>query len=206
MGPILSEDGSKRYFLDLYIPSYTPTLSALVESQKPSAHASDKPSLLLVALPDKSILEAFEETQVVRAAHTQVKTLISAMATPTAALQYLRAHRFAHFSRLPDAEFPFLSASHTARLTGEHRRRGPPSHRRDTVLRIPERRRDNGQMADTDGRDIAESFYKSVFSGRRQGEPYYERTGKALLDAVKRLRRKRGIPLESWVNFIHYGT
>ncbi|KAI0298418.1 hypothetical protein B0F90DRAFT_1734469, partial [Multifurca ochricompacta] len=29
MGPIPSNDGVKRYFSDLYIPSYTPTLSAL---------------------------------------------------------------------------------------------------------------------------------------------------------------------------------
>ncbi|KAH9022593.1 hypothetical protein EDB84DRAFT_493680 [Lactarius hengduanensis] len=33
MGPIPSDDGEKRYFLDLYICSYTPTLSALIQSR-----------------------------------------------------------------------------------------------------------------------------------------------------------------------------
>ncbi len=31
-------------------------------------------------------------------------------------------------------------------------------------------------MADMDGRDLAENFYKSMFSGREQGVPYYERS------------------------------
>ena len=34
MGPIPSDDGITRYFLHLYIPSYTPTLFALIESHK----------------------------------------------------------------------------------------------------------------------------------------------------------------------------
>ncbi|KAI0298368.1 hypothetical protein B0F90DRAFT_1952380, partial [Multifurca ochricompacta] len=52
MGPIPSNDRVKRYFSDLYIPSYTPTLSALIESRKPSPKMSYKPSLLLVANSD----------------------------------------------------------------------------------------------------------------------------------------------------------
>ena len=43
MGPIPSDDGVKRYFSDLYIPSYTPTLSALIESRKPGRQTSGKP-------------------------------------------------------------------------------------------------------------------------------------------------------------------
>jgi len=60
---------------------------------------------------------------------------------------------------------------------------------------------------------VAETFYKSVFSdsktlAERDVVPlaYYERTAKALRDAVKQLRRKRGITLERWVNFVHYGA
>jgi hypothetical protein len=34
MGPIPSDDGELRYFLDLYICSYTPTLSALIQSRQ----------------------------------------------------------------------------------------------------------------------------------------------------------------------------
>jgi hypothetical protein len=63
-------------------------------------------------------------------------------------------------------------------------------------------------MADTDGRDLAGNFYKSLFSGRREGMHYYERTAEALRDAVVKLRRKkgRGMSLERWVNYVHYGA
>ena len=39
MGPVRSEGALKLYFSDLYIPSYTPTLSALIESRKPGPHS-----------------------------------------------------------------------------------------------------------------------------------------------------------------------
>ena len=38
MGPIRSKGSLKLYFSDLYIPSYTPTLSALIEARKPGVH------------------------------------------------------------------------------------------------------------------------------------------------------------------------
>jgi hypothetical protein len=63
-------------------------------------------------------------------------------------------------------------------------------------------------MADTDGADLAKHFYKAIFSDKagRDGVPYYERSARALQFAVKKLRRKRGITLERWVNFVHYGA
>ena len=63
-------------------------------------------------------------------------------------------------------------------------------------------------MADTDGQYLAENFYRSVFSGGKQGVYHYERTAEALRDAVVRLRRKKrvGMSLERWVNYVHYGA
>ena len=51
MGPIPSDDGEIRYFLDLYICSYTPTLDALIQSRNhdSDSRSSDRPSVLLVA-------------------------------------------------------------------------------------------------------------------------------------------------------------
>ena len=53
MGPIPCDDGVKRYFSDLYISSYTPTLSALIESRKSAGglggQTSSKPSILCCA-------------------------------------------------------------------------------------------------------------------------------------------------------------
>ena len=63
-------------------------------------------------------------------------------------------------------------------------------------------------MVDEDGRDLAENFYKALFSDskREQGTPYHERSAKALRFAVKKLRKKRRISHERWVNFVHYGA
>ena len=64
-------------------------------------------------------------------------------------------------------------------------------------------------MADTDGRDLAGDFYDSVFSVKgKEVLRYYERTAEALRDAVVKLRRRRGrgMTLERWANYVHYGA
>ncbi|KAN0134210.1 hypothetical protein V8E53_007982 [Lactarius tabidus] len=57
MGPIPSNDRGTRYFLDFYICSYTPSLSALIQSRNRDlgSRSSDRPSLLLVAQSDPSL-------------------------------------------------------------------------------------------------------------------------------------------------------
>ena len=238
MGPIPSEVGSTRYFLDLYIPSYTPSLTALMESRKPGSQVAGKPSILLVAQPDENMLKAFKEMKAVQAVDTEVMTLFSTKATPTRTLARLRDHRFVHIvchgilepgkpfeasfklykgkrlqlldivkSQLPDAEFAFLSACHTAEQTEESIA--------DEVLHLAAAMQFCGfrsvvgtmwAMADIDGRDLARDFYDSIFSGETQAASYHERTAQALRDAVRNLRRKGGMTLERWVNFVHYGA
>ena len=241
MGPIPSDVGPPRYFLDLYIPSYTPSLSALIQSRNSAgSQVIGKPSILLVAQPDDKMPRALREAKAVQAVDTQVTTLFSARATPTKVLSRLRDHRFAHIvchglleprkpfeasfklhnekrlllldivrSQLPNAEFAFLSACHTAELTDESIA--------DEVLHLAAAMQFCGfrsvvgtmwAMADTDGRDLARYFYGSLFLDETQGHGarYYERTAEALRDAVVRLRRKTGITLERWVNYVHYGA
>jgi len=251
MGPIPSNDGGKeRYFLDLYIPSYTPTLSALIsgsDHREPGSPTSVLPSLLLVAhfdVPssDVSLSEVCEDVKVVQALNTRlpVKSLISEGATAMSALDGLRDHQFVHFvchgtleaskpfdagfelhgnerltlldivrSRLPAAEFAFLSACHTAELTD--------GSSADEGLHLAAAVQYCGfrsvvgtmwAMANEDGPELAKQFYKSMFPRREQGEPvpYYKRSAGALRDAVKKLRKKRHITLERWVNFVHYGA
>ena len=98
MGPIRSDGPHKLYFSDLYIPSYTPTLSALIDSRKPGVHSSEKPSILLVAQPDEFMPRARDEISLIRRLETAVTTLISKKATPSGVIQGLQGHRFAHFS------------------------------------------------------------------------------------------------------------
>ncbi|KAH9017631.1 CHAT domain-containing protein [Lactarius pseudohatsudake] len=251
MGPIPSYDGADdRYFLDLYIPSYTPTLSALIPEsghRKPGSSTSGLPSLLLVAhfdvpSPEVSLSEVCEDVNVIQALNRRlpVKSLISEGATTTSALDSLQDHQFVHFvchgtleaskpfdagfelhgnerltlldivrSRVPAAEFAFLSACHTAELTD--------GSSADEGLHLAAAVQYCGfrsvvgtmwAMANVDGPDLAKHFYKSVFSRREQGEPvpYYKRSAGALRDAVKKLRKKRGITVERWVNFVHYGA
>jgi len=244
MGPIPSDHmpkpskPSKRYFSDLYIPSYTPSLSALIESRNPSAQALDQPSLLLVAQPDESLPGVWGEIEVIDKLNVPVTSLILKRATPSSVVEGLRGHRFAHFachgnletgkpfdasfqlhdgerltlldivrSRLPNAEFAFLSCCHTAEITEKSIA--------DEALHLTAAMQYCGfrsvvgtmwAMADTDGRDLAENFYKSLFLSREQGVPYYERSARALRDAARKLRRKEGISLERWVNFVHYGA
>jgi CHAT domain-containing protein len=240
MGPILSESGTPRYFLDLYIPSYTPTLSTLIESNKSGPQTLGKPSLLLVVRPDPPMEDALGEMHAVQSINTKVKKLISTKATPTAVLRRLQDHRFVHIichgilkpgkpfdssfelyrgnltlldimgSQLPNAEFAFLAACHTAELTD-----GSLS---DEALHLTAAMQHCGfrsvvgtmwAMADKDGRDLSKTFYESVFTQTEsRGVRYHERTAEALRDAVIKLRKKRGrgITLERWVNFVHYGA
>jgi CHAT domain-containing protein len=96
MGPISSGDGVRLYFLDLYVPSYTPTISALIESRKSSRQSLEKPSLLLVAQPDGSLQNAWLEIRHIQRLSTKVTTFMSARATQSAVMEGLRDHQFAH--------------------------------------------------------------------------------------------------------------
>ena len=245
MGPIPPNDtcspACKRYFSDLYVPSYTPSLSALVESRKVGLQTLEKPSLLLVAQPQDSLPGVNGEIRVIERAlkkKIEVTGLISSEATPSSVLEGLRGSQFAHFachgkletgkpfdasfklyrgsrltlldivrSRLPDAEFAFLSCCHAAEITKESVA--------DEALHLTAAMQYCGfrsvvgtmwAMADTDGRDLAKNLYRSLFSSQDSSVPYHERSAGALRDAVQKLRCKRGITQERWVNFVHYGA
>jgi len=240
MGPIPSDDGVPRYFSDLYITSYTPTLSALIESRKPSKMSFKKPSVLLVANPDDSLQEAWPEIWSVQRLNTvtRVTTLLGKRAKTSVVLEGLQDHQFSHFichgnlvpdkpfeasfglyggdrltllgvvrSRLPTAEFAFLSACHTAELT--------EGSIADEGLHLTAAVQYCGfwsvvgtmwAMADQDGGDLAKRFYNSMFSSDESGVPYHERSARALRDAVQSVRKEKRLPLEQWVNFVHYGA
>jgi hypothetical protein len=257
MGPIPSDDGGEdRYFLDIYVPSYTPMLSALIpasDHRDRGPSTSGLPSILLAAhfdVPsaDVSLSEVFEDVKVVEQLNTRlaVKSLISKDATPASVLAGLQDHQFVHFvccgtlearkpidagfelhgnerltlldivrSRLPAAEFAFLSACHTAELTeGSSAEEGLNLA---AAVQYCGFRSVVGtmwatQMGNQDGPEVAKHFYQSMFPKRERGkekeEPvlHYKRSAGALRDAVNKLRKKRGITLVWWVNYVHYGA
>ena len=113
MGPIPSADGTEateQYFCDLYIPSYTPTLSALIESRKPKPIAPRPPStrrwqrpqhppLLLVAYHEHNLGGMQKEIRAIQGLRrTKVKSLIGKKATKAAVIDGLEQHRFAHIA------------------------------------------------------------------------------------------------------------
>ena len=250
MGPIPSSDGTsaEQYFCDLYIPSYTPTLSALIESHKPITPRPSsgrrgrpqRPPLLLVAYHENNLGGLRKEIKAIKGlCRTKVKSLVGKKATKAAVIDGLEQHRFAHIAgsvklvpgkpfdapfrlhgddrltlldiarcRFPSAEFAFLSASHAAELTD-------PSHP-DEALHLTAAMQHSGfrsvvgtmwAMADMDGRDLCKRFYKLVFEEKGQeGVPYHERTAKALRDAVQKLRKKKGVTVDCWVTYVHYGA
>lgn len=252
MGPIPSADGgsgTEQYFCDLYIPSYTPTLSALIESRKPIItppppssrwRRPQRPPLLLVAYHEDNLGGLRKEIKTIQGlSRTKVKSLVGKKATKAAVIDGLEQHRFAHIAgsvklvpgrpfdapfrlhgndrltlldiarcRFPSAEFAFLSASHAAELTD-------PSQP-DEALHLTAAMLHCGfrsvvgtmwAMADMDGRDLCRRFYKLMFEEKKGCViPYHERAARALRDAVQKLRKKKGVTVDCWVTYVHYGA
>ncbi|KAI0265340.1 CHAT domain-containing protein [Gloeopeniophorella convolvens] len=248
MGPIPSDsetDPCKRYFSDIYVCSYTPTLGALIESRAPTGgrapHQSLDPSLLIVAQPDDPSLKdvSKEIASIESVPGILVSKLVSGKATRQSVTEGLKEHNMVHFachgllkedkpfeasfklhggdrltlldiirSRAPNAELAFLSACHTAELAD---RKQP-----DEMLHLAAAMQYCGfrgvvgtmwEMADLDGKDMAKNFYHRLLSPRWDASvPIAKRSAKALQYAVQKLRLKRGITTERWVNFVHYGA
>jgi hypothetical protein len=240
----------EKYFCDLYIPSYTPSLSALIESRKPIAprppsgrrwQRPQRPPLLLVAYHEDNLGGMRKEIKTIQGlCRTKVKSLVGQNATKAAVIDGLKQHPFAHIAgsvklvpgrpfdapfrlhgddqltlldiarcRFPSAEFAFLSASHAAELTD-------PSHP-DEALHLTAAMLHCGfrsvvgtmwAMADMDGRDLCRRFYKLMFEEKKGqvGVPHHERAATALRDAVQKLRKKKGVTVDCWVTYVHYGA
>jgi len=237
-GPVEPQDGANRYFSDIYISSYTPTLSDLIEARKGIEDTLKRPSLLIVGQPDETLPGVRAEIKVIQRLAPSALSLIGAKATRASVMKYLPKHRMAHFachgtlnperpfdvaflfhgkerlrlldivrSRLATAEFAFLSVCHAAEWTD--------AHTPDEALHLTAAMQYCGfrsavgtlwAMADIDGRDISEHFYKHMFAGGEQRVRIGDRSAVALRDAVQWLRRKKGVTFERWVNFVHYGA
>ncbi|KAI9444030.1 CHAT domain-containing protein [Lactarius indigo] len=239
MGPVPSDDGEERYFSDLYVSSYTPTLSALIQSRALGPPMSNQPSLLLVGRPNDNLPGVWREIMAIRAhLGKNAHCLVSDDATVDEVTRGLQRHPFLHLachgyletgrpfdawfklrgegrltlldivrSRLPSAEFAFLSACHSAELTEQSIA--------DEALHLAAAMQYSGfrsvvgtlwAVVDDDGPELAKHFYKTMSSNQGKKAPAYRRSARALRNAVQKLRQKRGVGLERWVNFVHYGA
>ena len=110
-------------------------------------------------------------------------------------------------SRLATAEFVFLSVCHATEWTDEQ----APEEALHLIAAIQYCgfRSAVGTlwaMADTDRQDLSKHFYGHMFSEGEQEVRIGDRSAVGPRDAVQRLRRKEGVTLERWVNFVHYGA
>ena len=97
MGPVTSTDGKDRYFSDLYICSYTPTLAALIAARTAATPISDPgPTLLFVGRPIESP-PSTRDMKVIRSIGVPTNRLVSGNATRDAVINGLKKHRLAHF-------------------------------------------------------------------------------------------------------------
>ncbi|KAI0250744.1 TPR-like protein [Lactifluus subvellereus] len=240
-GPISSHINVKRYLCDIYVCSYTPSLSALIASRSRnlSGSASGQRSLLIVGQADETLPGVDSEARNIESlvGSSSVTRIAGEAATPENVIAHLPMHPWVHFachgmlqpgrpfessfllqhnthltllriakSHLPTAELAFLAACHTAELTED----GTP----DEVLHLTAAMQFSGfrsvigtmwAMADDDGQDLSEHFYSKMFAAGAQVASY-EKSARVLRHATQKLRSKKGISLERWVNFVHYGA
>jgi CHAT domain-containing protein len=112
-------------------------------------------------------------------------------------------------SHLPNAEFAFLSACHSAECSDD----GTP----DEVLHLAAAMQCCGfrsvigtlwAVVDNDGHQLSKDFYEYVMSkdSDREQEVGFRKSGRALSEATKKMRKVKGMNLERWVNFVHIGA
>ncbi|KAH8111128.1 TPR-like protein [Phellopilus nigrolimitatus] len=109
-------------------------------------------------------------------------------------------------SNLPNAEFAFLSACHSAGQT--------VGGAREEVLHLSAAMQFCGfrsvigtmwAMADDDGPFIARGFYKRMFA-EDSSELRFKRSARALRETIQSLQKMPGVTVERWVNLIHIGA
>ncbi|ETW79619.1 hypothetical protein HETIRDRAFT_155806 [Heterobasidion irregulare TC 32-1] len=228
----------QRGLPDLFISSYTPTLSSLISAREnlPATH-SGYPKLLTVGRPDDSLRWVDAELKGINDLGDFVDTVVEDQATPHAVLENLQSHPWAHIachghldddqpfrssfklyggsrltvmdilqSRLPNAEFAFLSACHSAA--------GDYVHTPDEVLHLAAAMQFCGfrsvvgtlwGMADDDGPVLSRAFYKYML---RHGDPTkvdFKDSAMALRSGIRALR-KTNVPVHRWAAFVHIGA
>ncbi|KAJ7235662.1 CHAT domain-containing protein [Mycena rebaudengoi] len=221
----------QRNLPDIFVSSYTPTLAALI-SARSGALPPSVPRLLVIG-QSETLPSVADEVNYIEQMGDFVDVLVDSDATGKAVLSNLLTHTWAHFAchahrhaepfksafelfngdrltpldiasaRLPHAEFAFLSACHSAAPDFG----GTP----DEFINLAAALQFSGfrgvvstlwAMADEDGVQVAQDFYSHIL---RPGSAPSVKDAAVALNATTRLMRKRGIPLDRWVNFIHIG-
>ncbi|KAG8944371.1 hypothetical protein FRC03_002087, partial [Tulasnella sp. 419] len=239
--------GKKPNLCDIYISSYTPTLSTLASLNQVDLLATGgqkrqypHPRLLVVAQPDtpgQVHLPCVEqELPIIQQQVPHVDVLSNEMGTCGAVLTGLKTHNWVHFTchgsqdfkqpfasgfclhdrpltlldiieaRVPNAEFAILSACHSA---------ANDIMKPDETIHLAAALQFTGfrsvigtmyAMADIDGPIVAEEVYKHMFRRTEMGGSVDYRDAAEALSIATRKLRERGVPVERWINFVHFGA
>ncbi|EJD07720.1 TPR-like protein [Fomitiporia mediterranea MF3/22] len=229
-GPFKATDGTTKYLLDKYVSSYTPTLGALINAQ--SGRNGGEPAALIIG--DISLPSAKDEIRKVKNCGIMPR-LLSNKASHNTVIKALKKTTWVHFvchgglnpkpfnsafkvsdrgltlldiiqANLPNAEFAFLSACHTAEqpLNGTH----------DEVLHLAAAMHFSGfgsvigsmwELLDVDGPFFAKTVYEYMCDCD-EDQARYKRAAAGLRKAAIELKERPGIQTERWVNLIHIGA
>ncbi|EJC97783.1 uncharacterized protein FOMMEDRAFT_162602 [Fomitiporia mediterranea MF3/22] len=230
-GPFEDTEGTTMYLLDKYISSYTPTLGALIDAQL-SRGKGGAPTTLVIG--DTSLPSAKEEIRRIKNCGVKTK-LLSSGASHNAVVEALRKTTWVHFAchggldpkpfdsafkvsdrgltlldivqaNIPNAEFAFLSACHTAE---QHY-----SSIHDEVLHLAAAIQFSGfrsvigsmwELLDEDGPFFARTVYEYMCNCDEDQEKY-KQAAAGLREAAIKLKARDGIRTERWVNLVHTGA
>ncbi|KAF9048150.1 CHAT domain-containing protein [Rhodocollybia butyracea] len=241
-GPV--SPGTNKFLPDLYISSYTPTLTALITAFNTARSSAQLPHLLVAGQYDRSLPRTKEEINEVLQfrKHIPITSVKGPAATKEALGNALVDHEWLHIAshgtlvptepfssyfplatggscftlldiirmNLPNATFAFLSACHTAAQS--------PGGVHNEVIHLAAAMQFCGfqsvvgtmwEMADIDGPEMVKDFYSSVFSNSKEDPSRCNEIGvqaRALAEATKKMRGRKGVTLERWVNFVHIGA
>ncbi|KAG8882784.1 hypothetical protein FRB97_007718 [Tulasnella sp. 331] len=233
---------------DMFISSYTRTLSTLIRARTLEPHSATRPSILAIGVPrpdgddgtDVPLEFVGEELDILMKRVPGTELLEDSAASHDAVVERLPTRPWVHIAchghqditrpfqsrfrlqdkpltlqevismKLPDAEFAFLSACHTA--TGDRNTPDEGLHLA-AAMQFAGYRSVVGTlwaMDDVDGPDVADSFYKFLFHKKKDGKAGdYKEAAKGVSRFTKMLRSRkdaREVPFERWVNFIHVGA
>ncbi|KAJ6584583.1 CHAT domain-containing protein [Mycena capillaripes] len=229
-----SKDNPQPGLPDLFVSSYTPTLSALLRART-SIPGGAVPQILVVGQAQRDLPSVKTETRELESLGPFVRTLAGKDASRENVVTSLEQHPWVHFachakqdplpfqssfelydghitlldlirSRRPNAQLAFLSACNTA--TGEW-------ETPDETLHLAAALQFSGfqsvvgtlwPMADSDGSHITREFYQHLFKPGQDSDRANARDSAVALSFATKHLRKMGVPLERWINFVHIGA
>ncbi|EJD06602.1 TPR-like protein [Fomitiporia mediterranea MF3/22] len=235
-GPFKDSDGTTKYLLDDYISSYTPTLGALISARSNTGTSEPKLLVVGDTVTLRSTKQEIRNIQIcMDICESDYTKLLNRRASRRKVMEMLRKVTWIHFAchghlnpepfdssfkladrgltlldiiqtNVPNAEFAFLSACHTAELShsGVH----------DEALHLSAAMQFIGfrsvigtmwELYDEDGPLFARVVYEYM-NECKEGELKHKRAAGGLRNAALELKAREGIPTERWVNFIHIGA